>query len=82
MPRRADLPRPFPWRIAAFYFVILSLAGVALGVLEELAGWSDGIAFVVTVVVGTPIAFAAVHDTINWLRSPHEGRRTSRHPSR
>ncbi|MGB7686144.1 MAG: hypothetical protein WBL45_10245 [Solirubrobacterales bacterium] len=81
MARHAQLPKPLPWRGVAVYLLILCLAGVGLGILGGLTEWSDGIAFAVTVVVGTPIAFAAIHDTLSWLRGSREGRRAGRRPS-
>jgi hypothetical protein len=81
MLKRADLPRPLPWRGVAVYLLIFTLVGIALGIAREMTGWSEGVAFVVTVVVGTPISLVAARDAVNWLRRSNEGRRTSRPPS-
>jgi hypothetical protein len=60
--------RSLPWRRFSAYFLALSLASVLLGVLGGLMNWGEGTTFVVTVLVGTPISFAVVHDTLDWLR--------------
>ena len=81
MAKRTRLPIFPQWRGAAFYFLVFTLVGIALGVLGELTEWSDGIAMAVTVVVGGPISLAAAHDARNWFEGSREGRRTGRRPS-
>jgi hypothetical protein len=79
--KRDGYIRTLPWRRIGCYLLVISVGGVLLGFARELTAWSEGTAFLVSVAVGLPISFAAIHDTLDWLRRSDEGQRTSRRPS-
>jgi|GEM_PF-2789023 len=65
------------WRTLGYYLVLTCAAGIALGVLGNAMAWSGGTSFVMTALVGTPIALMALRSTLACLeaRDYRPGRR-------
>lgn len=59
----------------AYYFVLVGIAGVLLGLAGKWMDWSHGVSFAVTALVGSGLSLAALRENpINWFRGWGEAR--------